>query len=248
MRGSIHETLCVIVLTAMLAFAASGQWINYPTRGIPRTKHGKPSLTARAPHTPEGKPDLSGIWHGESAKGDAPQGTDGDALPKYFLDITRDLAPADIPFQPWAADLYNQRRENFGKDDPISRCLPLGVPRSDADGVPMKIIQTQDVVAILQEGDASFRQVFLDGRPLPRDPQPSWRGYSVGKFQGGVLVVETRGFRDRVGWTVSVILTLMRSEWWNGSSGAISGTWILKSPSTIPKHTGNLSPIPRASS
>lgn len=189
----------LMVLAVILGVPATGQWINYPTPGIPRTKDGKPVLTARVPHTPEGKPDLSGVWHGESAPSDAPQGTNGDALPKYFLDITRDLAPADVPFQPWAADLYQERKANSGKDDPISRCLPLGVPRTDADGVPMKIVQTRNLVVILQEGDASFRQIFLDGRPLPTDPQPTWRGYSVGKWEGEVLVVETRGFRDR-GW------------------------------------------------
>jgi len=189
----------LIALGAMLAVSAAGQWTNYPTPGIPRTKDGKPNLKARAPRTPDGKPDLSGVWQGESASGDAPQGTNGDALPKYFLDITRDMAPADVPFQPWAAKLYERRKAYFQKDDPISRCLPLGVPRTDADGVPMKIVQTQSLVAILQEGDASFRQIFLDGRALPEDPQPSWRGYSVGKWEGQILVVETRGFNDR-GW------------------------------------------------
>jgi len=168
----------------MLGFPATGQWINYSAQGVPRTKDGKALMTARAPHTAERKPDLSGVWRGQSAPSEAPQGADGEALPKYFLDITRDLNPADVPFQPWAADLYKQRQENFGKDDPISRCLPLGVPRSDADGVPMKIIQTRNLVAILQEGDASFRQIFLDGRPLPKDPQPSWRGYSIGRWNG----------------------------------------------------------------
>ncbi len=129
----------VIVLAAMLGFPAAGQWINYPTEGIPRAKNGKPILTARVPHMPNGKPDLSGVWHGQSASGEAPQGTDGDALPKYFLDITRDVPPADVPFQPWAAELYQQRKENFGKDDPISRCLP---PRRASvlmpDGVPLQ--------------------------------------------------------------------------------------------------------------
>jgi hypothetical protein len=189
----------IIALGTILGTTAAAQWMNYPTPGVPRTKDGKANLTARALRMPDGRPDLSGVWHGESAASDAPQGTNGDALPKYFLDITRDLAPAEVPFQPWAADLYEQRKANFGKDDPISRCLPLGVPRSDADGVPMKIIQTRDLVAILQEGDGGFRQIFLDGRPLPVDPQPSWRGYSVGKWEGQVLVVETRGFNDR-GW------------------------------------------------
>jgi hypothetical protein len=188
--------LAVFLLLLEVSFA--GQWINYPAPGIPRTAGGKPDLTAPVPHTSDGKPDLSGLWRADSVA-DPSKGANGETLPKYFLDITRDLAPADVPFQPWAAALYQQRRANFAKDDPISRCLPLGVPRADADAAPFKIIQTRGLIAILQEGDASFRQIFLDGRPLPKDPQPSWRGYSVGKWERDFLVVQTIGFRDR-GW------------------------------------------------
>jgi hypothetical protein len=95
--------------------------------------------------------------------------------------------------------LFKQRNDDFGKDDPISHCLPLGTPRRDADALPFKIVQTRGLMILLQEGDASFRQVFLDGRPLPEDPQPSWMGYSVGKWDRDALVVETIGLRDQ-GW------------------------------------------------
>ena len=186
------------VFAVLFAASLAGQWIDYPAPGIARTASGKPDLTAPVPHMSDGMPDLSGIWQADSVA-EVPKGANGETLPKYFLDITRDLAPADVPFQPWAAALYQQRRENFAKDDPISRCLPLGVPRTDADAVPLKIIQTRNLIAILQEGDASFRQIFLDGRPLPKNPQPSWRGYSVGKWQRDVLVAETIGFNDQ-GW------------------------------------------------
>src|SRR5690242_5736806 len=135
------------ILTVIVALPAIAQWVNYPAPGIPRTKDGKPNLKARAPRMPDGRPDLSGVWNGESATAESPQGTNGEDLPKYFLDITRDLAPGDVPFQPWAAAIYQERQANFAKDDPISRCLPLGVPRSDADAVPKKIIQTHSLVA-----------------------------------------------------------------------------------------------------
>jgi len=141
------KTPGLVVLAVILGVPAPGQWIDYSTPGIPRTKDGKPILTARVPHMSDGRPDLSGVWHGESAPSDVPQGTNGDSLPKYFLDIARDLAPADVPFQTWAAALYEERKANFGKDDPISHCLPLGVPRSDADSVPTKIIQTRNNVS-----------------------------------------------------------------------------------------------------
>lgn len=187
-----------LVLAVLLAVPLAGQWIDYPAPGIPRTASGKPALAAPMRHMSDGTPDLSGIWQADSVA-DVSKGANGETLPKYFLDITRDLAPSDVPFQPWAAALYQQRSANFAKDDPISRCLPLGVPRADADAVPFKIIQTRGLIAILQEGDASFRQIFLDGRPLPKNPQPSWRGYSVGQWQRDVLVVETIGFNDQ-GW------------------------------------------------
>ena len=181
-----------------LATPLAAQWINYPAPGVPRTRDGKPNLAAHAPHLPGGKTDFSGIWQAESSPG-PPEGTNGDPLPTNFLDVTHDLAPQDLVFQPWAAALFKQRTDGFGKDDPISRCLPLGVPRRDADALPFKIVQTRGLMILLQEGDASFRQVFLDGRPLPKDPQPSWMGYSVGTWDGDALVVETVGLRDQ-GW------------------------------------------------
>ena len=183
----------LLVLTTPLA----AQWINYPAPGIPRMRDGKPNLAAHAPHR-RGKPDFSGIWQAESSQG-PPKGTNGDPLPTNFLDVTHDLAPQDLAFQPWAAMLFKQRNDDFGKDDPISHCLPLGTPRRDADALPFKIVQTRGLMILLQEGDASFRQVFLDGRPLPKDPQPSWMGYSVGKWDRDALVVETIGLRDQ-GW------------------------------------------------
>jgi len=181
-----------------LATPLAAQWINYPAPGVPRTRDGKPNLAAHAPHLPGGKTDFSGIWQAESSPG-PPEGTNGDPLPTNFLDVTHDLAPQDLVFQPWAAALFKQRTDGFGKDDPISRCLPLGVPRRDADALPFKIVQTPGLMILLQEGDASFRQVFLDSRPLPKDPQPSWMGYSVGKWYGNALIVETIGLRDQ-GW------------------------------------------------
>lgn len=188
-----------ILLGLLLGLCSHGQWLNYGIPGVPRKADGRPDLKAGTPKTRDGKPDLSGIWLAQPDPADAAQGSNGEALPRYFLDITRDLTPSAVPFQPWAAELYRQRSATHAKDDPISRCLPLGVPRSDADAVPFKIIQTRSQLVMLQEGDASFRQIFLDGRPLPKDPQPSWRGYSVGRWEKDVLVVDTTGFNDK-GW------------------------------------------------
>src|SRR5579871_438855 len=105
------------------AAALGGQWINYHAPGVPRTRDGKPNLSAHAPRMPDGKPDLSGTWEAEPDPHEPPQGTQGEALPKYFLDITRDLDREDVPFTPWAEALYKQRVADFLKDDPITRCL-----------------------------------------------------------------------------------------------------------------------------
>jgi hypothetical protein len=161
----------------------SAQWIHYPTPGIPRTPDGKPNLSAPAPKTSDGKPDLSGIW--------VP--ADGKYLPNLAVD------GIEVPFQPWAAALYKQRQENNGKGRPSERCLSHGVTDFDALPTPRRMIQTPGFIAILFESYNHWRQIFLDGRPLPKTIQPAYMGYSVGKWDGDTLVVETTGFNDQ-GW------------------------------------------------
>ena len=170
--------LLPIVLTC-----ASAQWIHYPTPGIPRTPDGKPNLSGPAPKAPDGKPDLSGIWVPPNGK----------YLPNLAVD------GIDVPFQPWARDLYRKRQESNGMGRPSERCLTHGVTDFDALASPRRIIQTPGMIAILFEAYNHYRQIFLDGRPLPPATQPAFLGYSVGKWQGDTLVVDTTGFNDR-GW------------------------------------------------
>jgi hypothetical protein len=173
---------------------ASAQWLNYPTAGIPRTADGKPNLSAPAPKTADGKPDLSGIWDaGEEVSLYGPFTT-------HFMDLAVDLKPGEAPFQPWAKALSQERQDNLHKDDPLARCMPPGVPRINTIS-PFKIIQIPQLVIVLYEttSNSAFRQIFTDGRPLPKDPQPTWLGYSVGTWEGNVLKVDTSGFNDR-GW------------------------------------------------
>jgi len=99
--------------------------------------------------------------------------------------------------QPWAEELVNQRLSNHGRDIPTSRCLPPGVPLLQAVPTPFKIVQTQGLVVILYEGWTLYRQVFTDGRELPKDPNPSWLGYSVATWNADTLVVDTVGLNDR---------------------------------------------------
>lgn len=172
----------VAVLLAIAA-SASAQWLDFPTPGIPRTAAGKPNLTAPAPRTADGKPDLSGLWI-------------LNAGPGHTANIAADLKPEDV--EPWAEVLYKQRLGDLGKTDPWTvQCLPAG-PREILTGGsgPARIIQTPSLVAILYE-DLTYRQIFLDGRELPKDPEPKWMGYSVGHWDGDTLVVESTGFNDR---------------------------------------------------
>ena len=170
-----------VLLLASVPLAA--QWLHYPTPGMPRTPEGKPNLSAAAPKMPDGKPDLSGIW--------------AAADNKYLQNLAAD--GIEVPFQPWAEKLYKERSENLGKGRPSERCLTHGVTDFDALGINWKIIQTPGMIAVLYEAYNHYRQIFLDGRPLPKPTQPAYLGYSVGRWEGETLVVETTGFND-VGW------------------------------------------------
>jgi len=164
------------------------QWLGYRVPGTPRNANGSVNLTAPAPMAADGKPDLSGVWESE---------------PGYFFDLAKDLHPGDVVMQPWAKALQAEREGKEHQDDLLSECMPPGVPRinmSTPDAPhPFKIVQTPALVVLLYETSANstFRQVFLDGRPLPKDPQPSWLGYSIGHWEGNTLVVETIGFNGR---------------------------------------------------
>jgi hypothetical protein len=147
---------------------------------MPRTKEGKPNLSAPAPRAADGKPDLSGLW---------------GMNPGPYTNIATDLKPEDV--QPWADALFKQHAGALGRDDPAqAQCLPQG-PRANLYPPEMeKFIQTPGVLVVLIE-DLSYRQIFLDGRELPTDPDPSFMGYSVAHWDGDTLVAETMGFKDR---------------------------------------------------
>jgi hypothetical protein len=176
------------MLLCLISVSLSAQWPNHPSPGLPRTPGGKPDLTAPAPRSADGKPDLTGIWRVKQ------QG--------YLLYVTSDLKPEDM--RPWAANLYKQHAGNFHRDTDMITCLPPG-PKAGISGVglPMKIVQTPDLVVILYEYQTLYRQIFTDGRGLPEDPNPTWMGYSVGRWDGDTLVVTTAGYNDRT--TLDVI-------------------------------------------
>jgi hypothetical protein len=174
---------------ALLLLPASlcAQWLTLRTPGIPRTPDGKPDLTAPAPRMPDGKPDLSGFWRPGANSGPVP----------YIVDIIQDIKDEAI-FKPAAEAVLHKRLAELGRDWPPRHCLPFG-PAESLVGKPYRIIQSPTLVALLfnaEEGD-NYRQIFMDGRELPKDPNPTWHGYSVGHWEGDTLVVETAGFNDR---------------------------------------------------
>ena len=174
-------TLKMLRGLTLFAGCASGQWLNYPSPGIPRLPDGNPNLTAPARKSADGKPDLSGVWT-------------INARP-YGGNIANDLKPGDV--LPWAEALTKERQESLGKDNPSDiHCLPFG-PRLNFFGPNfLKIVQTPTLIVILSE-DLTYRQIFLDRRDLPVDPNPDFMGYSVGRWEGDTLVVTTAGYNDR---------------------------------------------------
>ena len=187
----------LITLTALFAIPAGAQWLNYAAPGVPRLPDGKPNLSAPAPRSADGKPDLSGVWAVECGV----YGKDGCFTRSLFFDLAKDLKPEDVQMTPWAAGIAKQRESRNHVDDPYGYCMPPGVPRIDFGGGAFKILTTPGVTAFLYESLVGmiFRQVFTDGRPLPDVEEPTWLGYSVGRWDGDTFVVDSTGFKDG-GW------------------------------------------------
>jgi hypothetical protein len=187
----------VIVISVPFAVPLGAQWLNYPTAGIPRTANGKPNLSAPAPRTADGKPDFSGVWEMEHTRPCPPNGCDDTPSSQEFLNLAPRLKEG-LPLQPWAADLAKARTAPPKTDEPITNCLPVGIFELYTHATFRKIVQTPGLLVILAEYNASYRQIFTDGRPLPVDPQPAWNGYATGKWDEDTLVVQTAGFRDGI--------------------------------------------------
>jgi hypothetical protein len=193
---------------AFLASCAPAQWLNYPTPGMPRTRDGKPNLAAPAPRVAGGKPDLSGVWHvqptplaemkrifGDDVESTNVPGMEIDTISKYALNILVDFKPEDAPLRPEAAKIL-QRRATGGELQGV--CLPLGIPFAGLVSEGTKIVQSPGLMVILYESDGTHRQIYTDGRVLPKEMvQPAWLGYSAGKWDRDTLVVDTAGFNDK---------------------------------------------------
>jgi hypothetical protein len=194
-----------LVLTALFVapLYLNAQWAVYRDPTVPRTRDGKPNFSAPTPRL-DGKPDLSGIWQAESAPLDEikqyllPGGINGlgeDVPSKYFFSFFADYAAGQEPIRPEVRAQFAARPP--GRGAPQSLCQLPSLPLESLVPAPYKIVQTPRLTMVLYEADTIFRQIFNDGRALPSDPQPSWLGYSVGKWVGDAFVVQTIGFNDK---------------------------------------------------
>lgn len=115
--------------------------------------------------------------------------------------------PGGLPYQPWLAELAKKRTAEDSKSDPHIRCLPDTFLRAYSLPHLLKFVQTPGLLVMLNEMNAGYRQVFIDGRPLPADPVPSWQGYSTARWEGDTLVIDSAGFLDDlwIDWNGSVI-------------------------------------------
>ncbi len=165
-----------IVLSLLLPSPAAAQWFDHKTPGLPRAADGKVVLTAPRPMTADGRPDLTGLWRLE------PKTNPGTLL------------EAAGP-QPWVVEAARKYMHELGRDDTGVHCLPSG-PRAQVLADLLKFVHTPGLITVLSEA-MNYRQIFLDGRALPKDPNPSWMGYSVGRWDGNTLVVTTIGYNDR---------------------------------------------------
>jgi hypothetical protein len=203
----------LILGTLLTALPLTAQWIKYPTAGVPRKADGSVNMTAPVPRLADGKPDLSGIWMtGDSNNAQAASAADTPGDPgairssRQMSNIGVDL-PGGLPYQPWLVPIVKKRTDNNAIDDPHIRCLPDHFLR--AYGLPhlLKFVHTPNLLVVLNEMNAGYRQVFTDARPLPRNPNPTWQGYSSAKWSGDTLVIDTIGLRDDtwIDWNGSVV-------------------------------------------
>ena len=202
---AVVATACLAAVLALLARPTSAQWARYPTRNVPKDAKGQPDMNAPAPRTADGKPDLSGLWRGGAGGAGRGRGAAADAPPPSgppvagFANVGQNIKEG-LPFTPYGAELLKTRVAGNSKDNPEAHCLPMGIIQLHTQGAPRKFIQTPLELVILYEASSERREIFTDGRPLPSDdPQPWFNGYSVGRWDGDTLVVETVQFRDG-GW------------------------------------------------
>jgi len=202
----------LLIAALLLPMGVTAQWINYPDKDIPRLKDGKGNLSAPAPHTADGKPDLTGVWaheitpvadfkrmFGASYEAESQAaliGMELEAVHKYGMNIFADLKPEESLLRPEGEALMKKRAAERSPDNVCHG--EYGWPVAGLLAEPFKIVQAPKVTLILYEVDNLRRQVFTDGRDFPATFEfPAYLGYSTGRWEGNTFVIESRGFNDR---------------------------------------------------
>jgi hypothetical protein len=189
----------VILMVVLGPSVADAQWLGYPTPGIARLASGAPNMKARAPRTRDGKPDFSGIWFANVPAKDYCREKDcvqEERMAREQINIGIKL-PGGLPYTDWSKQQMLARRiEGEREKDPHTFCKPPNYPRAWTLPQHTKIIQTPQEMVLLHEFNAAYREIYLDGRPLPKDPNPTWNGYSTAHWEGDTLVIQTNGIRD----------------------------------------------------
>ena len=196
---SAAKIMLVTLLLVGNSSVALAQWLGYPTPGIPRLASGAPNMKARAPRTRDGKPDFSGIWFANVPAKDACREADcvqEERMAREQINIGIKL-PGGLPYTDWSKQQMADRRiEGEREKDPHTYCKPPNYPRAWTLPQHTKVIQTPQEIVLLHEFNAAYREIYLDGRPLPKDPNPTWNGYSTAHWEGDTLVIHTNGIRD----------------------------------------------------
>jgi hypothetical protein len=202
----------IVVTLALLSVPLRAQWLNFPTPGTPRTADGKPDLTAPVPRAPDGKPDLSGVWMHELTSPEEMRRLYGAVIDaairvqvpgmeigtqhKYARNLLLDFKPEESIVRIEASKIMQLRG---AERNPAALCEEIfGFPLAGLLSEPIKIVQAAGTTLVLYEVNNLHRQIFSDGRTLPKEVDfPAFLGYSVGRWDGDVFVVETAGFNDR---------------------------------------------------
>ncbi|HTQ36082.1 MAG TPA: hypothetical protein VMH77_03510 [Steroidobacteraceae bacterium] len=195
---SIKPRILMLLAALCAVPLAHAQWIGYKTPDVPRLKNGAPDMQAPTPRTADGKPDFSGMWFANVPSKDYCRTADciqEERMAGEQMNIGRKLK-GGLPYTEWSKEQMKVRGANGGRDDPHTYCKPPNFPRAWTLPQYTKIVQTPKEMVILHEFNAAYREIYMDGRPLPVDPNPTWNGYSIAHWEGDVLVIQTNGIRD----------------------------------------------------
>jgi hypothetical protein len=201
-----------LAIVVALSTTTNAQWLKFVPPGTPKTPDGKPNLAAPTPLTAEKRPDLSGVWMheftsiaemktlfgdriDEERKVNVP-GMELETVHKYAISLLADFKIDQPPMRP---EGFAQWKKNIGASDPANVCV--GVPSFTLAGFlsePIKIVQAPKMTIVMYEAGSMHRQIYSDHRTLPANYEfPAFLGYSVGRWEGDVFVVETAGFNGR---------------------------------------------------